>query len=201
MQALLKRPSAVMVAAVAFGITVAVLKGEDAGIRNSIGNISAPWLLLPYFAGTLGGKAIRGSLIGLATCLAALAGFYVAEAFVLDLGGHPLLTNLTLTLRAGWIYFVAGLVCGPLFGALGGIRTRYRRAMTAGVVGLLLMGEPLAVFVWLSRQGLSPADTSLVVNYPALWIGEVVLGFLLSAGVLWLGRVRSTSGTRPAGMG
>jgi hypothetical protein len=200
MKLVLRRSSTVIVAAVAFGIAVAVLKGGDAGIRNSIGNISAPWLLLPYLAGTLGRGAIRGSLIGAATCLAALVGFYVAEAFVLDLGGHPLVTNLTLTLRAGGIYFVAGLVCGPLFGALGGIHTRHWKRVLAAVVGLLLMGEPLAVFVWLSCHGISPGDTSLVVNYPALWIGEVALGFLLSTGVLGFGPVRSSFGTRAAGM-
>src|SRR5206468_9247000 len=103
-------------------------------------------LLLPYFAGTMTRDWIRGALMGAAACLAALVGFYVAEAFVLDLGGHPITTNLTLTLGSGRMYFAAGLVCGPVFGAIGGLQTRFRTAITAAVVGLALIGEPLAVF-------------------------------------------------------
>src|SRR5947209_16181208 len=122
-QQTLRRSAAILLAALAFGVAIAVLKGGDAGLRDAIGNISAPWLLLPYLAGTVSRGPIRGALLGAATCLAALAGFYVAEAFVLDLGGHPLLTNLTLTLGAGRYYFAAGVFTGPLFGALGGINT------------------------------------------------------------------------------
>jgi hypothetical protein len=162
-----------------FGIAVAVLKGSDTGIRDAIGNVSAPWLLLPYFAGTGQRGLGRGALMGGITCLAALTGFYLAEAFVLDLGGHPLTTNLALTLGAGRYYFVAGLLSGPLFGALGGVRMRHRRAMTAVVVGLALIGEPFAVFAWLSSQGIAPSDTGLVVQYPALWLGEMALGLFV----------------------
>src|SRR5437763_16004251 len=113
----------VIAVSVAFGIMVAVLKGGDAGVRDSIGNISAPWLLLPYFAGTMTRGWSRGAIAGLVSCLAALAGFYAAEAFVLDLGGHPVATNLALTLSSGRIYFAAGMVSGPVFGALGALRT------------------------------------------------------------------------------
>lgn len=185
----LRRPWAVVLAAVAFGVAIAVLKGGEAGVRDAVGNISAPWLLLPYFAGAMTRGPIRGALIGLATSLAALTGFYVAQAFVLDLGGHPVLTNLALTLGAGRFYFAAGVLTGPLFGAIGGIRTRQHRAVTAGVIALALAGEPFAVFAWLSSEGISPADTGFVVQYPALWLGELTLGFLLPAALLasrWL---------------
>jgi hypothetical protein len=185
----LRRPVAVVLVAAAFGVAVAVLKGGDAGVRDALGNISAPWLLLPFLAGTLVRGPLRGALIGVTTCLAALTGFYVAEAFVLDLGGHPLLTNLALTLGAGRMYFVAGMLSGPLFGGLGGICTRHRRAMMAVVVGLALAGEPFAVFAWLSREGMAPADTGLVVQYPALWVGEMALGVLL-AGMVASGGLR-----------
>src|SRR4051812_14716309 len=134
----------VLPVAAAFGVAVAVLKGGDAGVRDAIGNVSAPWLLLPFAAGSLGRGPGRAALIGVAVVLAALAGFYVAQAFVLDLGGHPLRTNLALTLGAGRPYYAAGLVTGALFGALGGLRGRYRRALVAAVVGLALIGEPFA---------------------------------------------------------
>ena len=174
----------ILLGAAIFGITVAVLKGGDAGIRDSLGNVSAPWLLLPFCAGLTGREPLRGAALGLVASLAALAGFYVTEAIVLDLGGHPVLTNLALTLGAGRMYFAAGLLSGPVMGALGGVRVRHRRLMTAVVVGLALAGEPFAVFAWLGSQGMSPADTGLVVSYPALWIGELAIGVALATAIL-----------------
>jgi hypothetical protein len=128
--------------------------------------------------------------MGLVACLASLTGFYAAQAFILDLGGHPVVTNLALTLGAGHYYFIAGLLVGPLFGAVGSIAGRHHRLVTASVVGLTLVGEPLAVFAWLAGQGVDAADTGMVVDYPALWIGEIVLGCLLSVAVLfWTRRI------------
>jgi len=179
-----KRMAALTVAALAFGVAVAVLKGGGAGVRDSIGNMSAPWLLLPYFAGTLSRGWKRGALTGAVTCLAAVTGFYVAESVVLDLGDHPWLTDLALTLGAGRYYFAAALVCGPLFGAIGGARTRWRHVVTAAVVGLALIGEPLVLFAWLGGQGMAPSDSGMIIRYAPLWIGEMVLGLLLSVGIL-----------------
>jgi hypothetical protein len=182
---------AVLAVSVAFGVAVAVLKGGEAGVRDSLGNLSAPWLLLPYFAGLTTRGWWRGALVGLAACMAALLGFYVAEAFVLDLGGHPLLTNLALTVPSGRMYFAAGLVSGPLFGALGAVPGRIRPIVTAAVVGVTLTGEPLAVFAWLASASMSPADTGMVVAYPVLWIGEMLLGAVLFVGMLALRGGRS----------
>jgi hypothetical protein len=173
------RPAHLLVAAAVFGVAVAALKGSDAGVRDSIGNISAPWLLLPYLAGTTVRSPIRGAVLGAAACLTALAGFYVAEAFVLDLGDHPLLTDLRLTIGAGRYYFIFGVLLGPLFGALGGATYRNRLTVTALVLAFLLVGEPLAVFAWIRSAGVAPADTGFVAAYPALWMGEMVLGVLV----------------------
>jgi hypothetical protein len=168
----------IILAALLFGVAVAVLKGTEANLRNSVGNISAPWLLLPFLAGTTSRGPWRGAAMGAAACLTALLGFYVAEAFVLDLGDHPLMTDLTLALGAGRMYFIAGAIFGPLFGALGGTAGR-RAGSGALVAGLLLLGEPVAVFAWLAGIGVGPADTGMVVAYPALWMGEMLLGLLL----------------------
>lgn len=186
---------AIVLAAVLFGVAVAALKGGSTGVRDSLGNVSAPWLLLPYFAGAATRGRLRGAAMGLATCLASLAGFYIAQAFILDLGGHPVFTNIALTLGAGRYYFIAGIVAGPLFGAIGGAAGRYRSIVTAAVVGLTLVGEPLAVFAWLSGQGIDPADTGMVIQYPALWIGEMLLGCILSIALLTWARHRNVSDT------
>jgi len=187
----MKRTLAIATFAVVFGVLVAVLKGGDAGLRDSLGNVSAPWLLLPYFAGTGSRGLLRGAALGLSACLAALLGFYVAESVVLDLGPHPWLTDLALTLSAGRIYFTAALISGPVMGAIGGAFER-RTLVSAVVVGLTLMGEPLVVFLYQASHGIDPGESGMVIGYPVLWIGEVVLGFVLSAAML-ARRSRSTA--------
>ena len=38
--------------ALAFGVGVAAIKGQDTGVRDALGNTSAPWVVLPFVAGT-----------------------------------------------------------------------------------------------------------------------------------------------------
>jgi hypothetical protein len=178
----------VVIASLLFGIAVAVIKGGDAGLRDSVGNVSAPWLLLPFFAGRSARGPLTGAAIGLLACLAALVGFYVAEAFVLDLGTHSVLRDLELTIPAGRLYFIAGVVFGPVFGTLGALRTSWTHALDAAVVGLLLIGEPLVVYLYQGAQGVSPSKSGMVTSSPALSLAEVVLGvcaavLLLRSGV------------------
>ena len=104
--------------AVAFGATMSVVKGNGSGVRDAVGNVSAPWVLLPFFAGAFAGRRSvgRAAVVGCAVSLAALAGFYVANAFVLDFGPHPWLHDLRLAVLSGRLYFEYGVVSGPLFG-------------------------------------------------------------------------------------
>src|SRR5215468_1853500 len=97
-----RRMALIIGLAVIFGIAAAWIKGNGAGLRDAIGNISAVWLLLPFAAGAATGsrRIIVGAISGLVATLAALTGFYVAESFVLDLGQHPWLTDLSLTMGA-----------------------------------------------------------------------------------------------------
>jgi hypothetical protein len=133
----------VVLAAAAFGAAMSVLKGNDVGIRDDIGNLSAPWLLLPFFAGAAMQRRELAAVAGLAATVVALVAFYVANAFVLDLGPHSLATDLRLTLGATGYWLPRGLVSGPVFGALGGLWRR-RGYPTIGVAVLLLLdAEPL----------------------------------------------------------
>jgi hypothetical protein len=45
-----RRVAIVGVSALAFGIGVSIVKGNAGGVRDAIGNTSAPWLLLPFVA-------------------------------------------------------------------------------------------------------------------------------------------------------
>jgi Family of unknown function (DUF6518) len=114
---------ALLVAAVVFGVLMAVVKGQDTGVRDALGNTSAPWVLLPFLAGTRYTRIWHAALIGLATTLSAFFGFYLAEAAILDLGAHPWYTDLQLTLGSGRLYEKWGLASGLVYGALGGIWT------------------------------------------------------------------------------
>jgi hypothetical protein len=80
-----RKVAALLLAGVAFGILVAVIKGHDIGVRDALGNTSAPWIVLPFIAGTCFSRMRAAALAGLAVTLASLLGFYIAEAAILDL--------------------------------------------------------------------------------------------------------------------
>ena len=93
-----------LLAGLAFGLLVAVSKGQDPGVRDALGNTSAPWVVVPFLAGTRYTNVRSGAFAGLATTVAAFVAFYAAEAAILDLGPHPWYVDLQLTLGSGHVY-------------------------------------------------------------------------------------------------
>ena len=134
-----------MIVAGAFGAFESVFKGNGAGVRDGIGNLSAPWVILPLLAGALGsrGSISLGAVVGLLTTLAALVGFYLANAFVLDLGPHSSLHDIGLTLDVGNLWFKAGALSGPAMGALGAWASRRGGIVVAWTAVGLVLFEPL----------------------------------------------------------
>ncbi len=163
--------------AVAFGATMSVVKGNGSGVRDAVGNVSAPWVLLPFFAGAFAGRRSvgRAAVVGCAVSLAALAGFYVANAFVLDFGPHPWLHDLRLAVLSGRLYFEYGVVSGPLFGALGGWWQRRRATLVGVLVTALLLFEPLAWLAYAHAHHM-PASTLAYFANPVVWGLEVAAG-------------------------
>lgn len=163
--------------AAAFGAAMSVLKGNDVGIRDDIGNLSAPWLLLPFFAGAaIRGRGPAGVAAGLAATFAALGGFYLANAFVLDLGQHSLVSDVRLTFSSYW--FWPGLVSGPVFGALGALWRR-RGYPTLGVVVILLLdAEPL---FWAAVHRTGGVASFAFEPSLAVSIGEALVGLAAGA--------------------
>src|SRR4051794_3508829 len=157
--------------ALVFGAAIAVSKGQDAGFRDALGNLSAPWVLVPFIAGTRARGFWRGALLGLAVTLLALLGFYVAEAAVLDLGSHPWWVDLQLTVK--WnVYDSWGILSGLLYGSFGA-RWSARRSLVAGIaVGLAFIGEPVIAFL-LAHVGIWDAE---LLHYTWLWAAEVIAG-------------------------
>ena len=64
-----RRIALAFAAAIAFGVAMSILKGSDAGVRNDVGNLSAPWLLVPFFAAA--SVRARSQILGAAVGLAA----------------------------------------------------------------------------------------------------------------------------------
>jgi len=164
----------VLLAGVVFGVLVAVVKGQDSGVRDALGNASAPWVLVPFVAGTRCSGARQGALAGVATTLAAFLGFYVAEAAILDLGSHPWYVDLRLTLGAARTYAVWGLLSGSVYGVLGAAWASRSLVLAPAAVGLAFLCEPLIVLV-LWKAGIW-GDGGLLLHYPWMWIAEMLLG-------------------------
>jgi hypothetical protein len=173
--------ASLVLAALAFGAAIAVIKGQDVGFRDALGNMSAPWVLVPFVVGMRARSLWRGALLGLTVTLLALLGFYVAEAAVLDLGSHPWWVDLQLTMK--WnLYDSWGIVSGLLYGSLGALWSA-RRSLVAGVaVGVAFLGEPVVAFL-LAHAGIWDAE---LLHYTWLWVAEVIAGMAAVACVLTL---------------
>jgi len=166
-----RKTAALLLAGVAFGVLVAVVKGQDPGVRDALGNTSAPWIVLPFIAGACFARARSAALAGLTVTLASLLTFYVAEAAILDLGPHPWWVDLRLTAASVNIYERWGIFSGLLYGTLGWLWA-YRSKAAGAALGLAFAAEPLIVLV-VQRAGIWNAQ---ILDYGWLWASEIVLG-------------------------
>jgi hypothetical protein len=142
----------VLVGAFAFGLFAAWAKGQNTDVlgivsqvRSDLGNLSTPWLLVPFAAGVLVPRRWGSSIAGLAATAAALVGFYLFTTLVIDLGGHGFIADFRKELLANRYYLEGGIVTGPLFGFVGGWWKRSVSITPLILVGALLMAEPLVL--------------------------------------------------------
>jgi len=159
-----------------FGVAAALFKGEDWGVRTVVGNLSAPWLVLPFLAGWSRRSFVGASGLGAATSLLSVVGFYVCYGLVFALvNSHTLSTDLAVV--------VGALVAGPVYGALG-YWWRSRRSLAAGLaVGAAFLGEPLAELA-LSRVPQVPIGHTSVVAHPVVFALEALIGFAVCGWVI-----------------
>jgi hypothetical protein len=162
-----------LIGAALFGVAMSLFKGNGSGVRDDVGNLSAPWLLVPFFAAAVAGRRSSvAAAVGLAASSTALISFYVANAFVLDLGTHSVVTDIRLVFVARW--FLWSLVSGPVLGAVGGIWSR--GVSSAGIaVTALLVAEPVfwAIADRTGGIGAFAFEPSLLVS-----LGEATVGVL-----------------------
>lgn len=207
------RIRAVVAMLVAFGLGAVMAWATDQGgasrtlvsqLRNTIGGLSTPWVLIPFVAGALCLRRLSGALMGLAATMFALAGWYLCATLLEDLGGHGFFGDLRLEFGANQVWFLAGLLSGPLFGAFGSWWHARRRLPAAVVAGALLMGEPLVMFALTGLHAAHvlhgggngvPMLLAVVTNYwvsGTLSIVVLVCEFLLGAVVAALAVRRAT---------
>jgi hypothetical protein len=169
----------VLLLAAAFGVAMGLFKGSDTGLRAGIGNLSAPWLLVAFLPALRCRSVLQGAVTGLVCTLVALAGFYTAVTVVLagHLGGGGYLVEFLVESRANRIYFIAGIVTGPVLGAVGAWTGRRGPRVARIIVGALLAGEILAVALLQGHQ-LAPPPLYFTWGVDDWWpyVFETVVG-------------------------
>jgi hypothetical protein len=186
---------AVMVGAgaVLFGSAAAALHGADGGTRASLGNLSVPWLLLPFWAGLIAGRGsvVWGALCGVAATLGGLFGFELANVWVLHVVGQNGVDSAwdvfawVLAGTAFWGRFA--LVTGAIFGGLGARWPRTRSRLTLVLLAALAVCEPVGWLVYFRNL---PGYDAFAANSVA-WIIEMTVG-LLAIMLLALQRIRKS---------
>lgn len=177
------------------GIALGTFKGDSSGLRGAIGNLSAPWLLIGFLPAVSCRKIVRGACMGLASTMVALLGFYAALTLALagHLGGGGYLREFPVEVGANRIYFLGGLVTGPLLGAAGAWMGRRHPGAVALASGALIAGEILAVAL---VQGHQLAPRPLYFRWGvdgwSPYIGECLLGIGIIVATLTWRRFRST---------
>jgi hypothetical protein len=137
----------------------------------SVSLLSAPWLIVAFFAGWTQVRPQRAAVAGFIVTISALIGYFIMTVSPIE-GVHLTTTGLRGLLGANRLNEIGGMITGPVFGWFGS-RWRTRRSWIAAclVTGALCF-EPLAVMA-AGRGG----DRSDLV-----WTIEVVVG--IAAG-LW----------------
>jgi len=105
--------------------------------------LSAPWLLLAFFAGWTQQSGRRAATLGLACTLLALAGYGLMTLSPVE-NAHLTLQSGAAFLRSGRDVFGGAVIAGPLFGWFG-YRWRSSRAwLGASITAAAVLLEPLA---------------------------------------------------------
>jgi hypothetical protein len=181
----------VIFAAAAFGLIAGRIHGNTGGLRAAIGNVSTPWLLVALIPAWRARSVMRGALIGLATTLTALVGFYVGLTISMygHLGDvHGVVRSFAYVLAANRIWFAAGLVSGPLCGALGA-ELGLRRGLhwLLGISGVLMIAE-IAVVAMVQGVELPVVHASWGVSDWRGYQVEAALGLVALAATPWVAR-------------
>jgi hypothetical protein len=111
---------------------------------QSVSQMSALWLLLPFLLGSTQKRPGRGALVGLVAAFSALFGYFLMGVSPAE--GHPLTDAVDIApgwIRSNAVWIAGALVTGPLFGYLGS-RWRIRRStLAAAIIAGAFLLEPI----------------------------------------------------------
>lgn len=175
--------------ALVVGTALGFLRGNGDPLRSALGNLSAPWLLIALLPAWWAGSAVRGALLGTATTLAGLLGFYAAVTVVLHghLGGASGWPGeYRYIVAANRVWFAAGLLSGPVAGAIGGLVGRAARRgarWLAMACGLVMITEfPVAEMA--SRFRLPAPGLAWAAEGAPAYAAEALVGVMLVSAAL-----------------
>jgi Family of unknown function (DUF6518) len=200
------RIALVIAGAFVFGVLAAWLKGPDTDgisalsqVRTDVGNLSTPWLLVAFVAGSTASGLWRGAVFGLAATMAALLGFYLLTSMFINVGGLDFPRNIPRELFVNRVYLEGGLLTGSLFGALGAWWSHRRSIAASVLVGAAMMCEPLLLAVigrfssGVLQSGSLPLFVRIVPGFgisgdlPAIQLGVYATEFVVGLAILILG--------------
>lgn len=181
------RPAAALAAALLAGLGLGLLKGDGDPLRAAVGNLSAPWLLMALVPAWWAGSWWRGALVGTAATALGLVGFYGAMTVVLHGhfgGASGWVDEFLHVLVANRIWFGAGLLSGPVLGALGGAVGRGGPHLLALVAGGFMAAEPAVVAV-VSGVRIPVLGVSWATPTWTPYLAQAAVGSALVCGVAW----------------
>jgi Family of unknown function (DUF6518) len=215
-----KRIGLIFIGAFAFGVLAAWAKGPDTDgigalsqVRADVGNLSTPWLLVAFVAGSFAARPWKGAILGLATTMVALLGFYLLTSMFINVGGLDFPRNIPRELFVNRVYLEGGLISGAVFGALGAWWSRRRSVNASILVGGLLMLEPL-ILAAIGRFTSGVLDSPSIPLFvrivpafglsgdrPAIQTGVYLAEFVVGLAILMVGirRARADRITQPSG--
>jgi hypothetical protein len=160
----------------AFAAVDAIVKGHHGGMRNAVGNVSAPWAILPFLSGAFirPRRLVFGALIGAASTVGALACYSLVRVAAFGTGPEHRAASSVMASAATNRWFLLGAIGGALLGAAGSwLAVKRQWALVTAIVASLLVLEPAARMLWAIARG-EPART--LVPIPIVWIVEVSCG-------------------------
>lgn len=181
-----------VVAAFVIGAVIELMKARGSWYfaeRSDLGNVSATWLLFSLLGGMTARNAARGAIYGLVTVMAALSGFYLAEAWVLrDAWSDGLVSGLMQCFSGGRIWFVLGLLSGPVLGAVGGwLSQRGKATWGWAITGVLFALEPLVITA-INRVPLPVLNIQWWYEWSAVSVLEIAAG--VACLMVWVSKAR-----------
>jgi len=144
----------------------------------TVSGMSAPWLILPFVAGTTQRRPRRAAAIGLLVTFSALAGYFAMSNSPMEsipLAGfwNGVTCMVTSTPNPEWI--VAGAITGPLLGVLGQRWRVARSWIGPAIITASLCLEPVA-----------RAAVGSLSSHPGVWATEVAIGLASGIAFLWI---------------